>query len=405
MLSSGAVRAAIAFASNLVLVRFIAPAQFGEFALALAAIGLFLSVISLRMGVHVIRLRDEELAEGRAALYWNVLAQETLVAGVLASAWLVWSGSFTAWTAVLLAGLLSQHLVNNSLAFYERQQHYSRIAALEGGSAIAAHALAVALVLLGAGPAALYLRELALGVIFGALLASVGGLYTGRLRWLGLAEWRQVLAEARGIWLEGMLEGAFQRATVLLAGALGSTSAVGFFYQARRLAVVPQQLLKPLTDRMALNWLSRSETRAEQRRLLLRLLGLVAAPLLGLAAACVAFADPIVPLLFGDAWRPAAELLVLMAGVVLFFSLFGITRTFLIATRRMRYLLLAQLLQWVGLALPLAVWWVGRPLGVELVALGLSVSCLFAFVTCLVCALRHTSEVELSPPTAPADAR
>ena len=45
MLTSGVVGAVIAFASNLILVRYVAPVNFGEFARGLATVGIFLAVM------------------------------------------------------------------------------------------------------------------------------------------------------------------------------------------------------------------------------------------------------------------------------------------------------------------------------------------------------------------------
>lgn len=382
MLTSGALRAAVAFGSNLVLVRFVAPEEFGEFALRLAGIGLVLTVVALPMGTQVIRLRDDELAE-RDDVYWNVLVQGTLLAGAIAGAWISWTGAWTPWMAVLLAGMLLQHFVNSQIAFYERTQPYVQIAVLEGASVLASHGLAVVLVIAGIGAGALYLRELAMALVLMASLASVGGLHRARLHWLDRADWLHVLRQVRGIWLESLLAGAFQRVSVLLAGAVGSPAAVGFFYQARRLAVVPQQLLGPVTGRMALNWFSRSSDAGTRRRSALRLIALVSAPLVALAGLAVALADPVVPMLFGESWRPVVPVLLQMLGVVVFYSLFGITKTYLVAARRTRYLLIGRVVQFVGLGLPFVGILFGREVGVAHVALGLSVAYAFVFASCL----------------------
>lgn len=380
MLTSGIVRAAFAFGSNLILVRAIAPEQFGEFALALAAIGMFETVISLRVGVQVLRLRDDEFTTERRRLYWSVLIYEVIAAGLLSAGWLAWLGTLSLWTGILIVGLLVQHWVTHTISFYERQQPYRRLATLEGGAALVAHSLAAVLALLGAGAAALYLRELALGLFLVGALALAGGLRPERPRWLGLDDWHSVLRDVRGIWFEGVLEGAFQRVTVLLVGAVGSPAATGFFYQARRLTYVPQQLLAPVTGRMTLNWLSRDTDPAAQRRLLRKMLVLLALPLLALALLCLALADTIVPILFGESWRPAAQLLRWMVGVIVFYSLFGVVKTYLIAMRQLRLLLVARVLQWAGLLLPLAPALWGDPVGVEHVALGLSLSNAVVFV-------------------------
>jgi O-antigen/teichoic acid export membrane protein len=293
MLSSGLFRAAIAFGSNLVLVRFLLPEEFGTFALRLATASLVLSVVSLRTGTQVIRLNEAEVAEGGLSLYWNVLIQETAVAGLLAWAWLSALGEGTGLTAALPVGLL---------------------------------------------------------------------------------------------------QGAFMRVTVLLAGVAGSPAAVGFFYQAHRLAVVPQQLLDPLTGRVALNWFSRAESESERRRGGIRLLVVVLLPLLACLILVALLAEWAIPLVFGEAWRPVTPLLLGLSGVIVFYSLFGVARTYLLASRGTRYLVTGSALQFVGLLLPTLAWLLGKPRDVMDVAHGPSLAYAISFAFCAFFAWRKPAD-------------
>lgn len=389
MLTSGVARAAIAFGANLVLVRFIDPSGFGTFALRHAAISLVLTVLSLRVGVIVIRLQESEFSAADRGLYWSVTLHETVLAGILAAGWLLATGDLTQGTGILLVGILLQHISTNVIAFYERKQPYRRIATLESISQLTAHAIAIGLVLTGAGAFALYLRELALPLLTGSALVALGAVPRERPRLLRFAEWRSVARQARGLWLEGMLEGAFARVTVLLAGAVGGASGAGLLFQARRLAVVPQQLLSPVTSRLALNWFSRERGASARRRSALRLLGLLTPPLILATGLSIAFATPVVPVLFGERWNDAAGLLVAMSGIVLFYAPFAIVKNLLLAERRTRYVIAARFAQFAGLGLPLAGALFGRAIGIEQVAIGLSVAFLLAFLTCLAFSFRN----------------
>ena len=98
----------------------------------------------------------------------------------------------------------------------------------------------------------------------------------------------------------------FERMPVLLADVFGSERGAGLFFQARRIAGFPHQLLGPLADRLGYNWFSRAESTVARRRSLIRVLVVVTVPLLFAAAAAVTLGGLIVPWIFGEEWRAAA---------------------------------------------------------------------------------------------------
>ena len=57
-------------------------------------------------------------------------------------------------------------------------------------------------------------------------------------------------------------------------GAIASEKAVGLFFQARRLAIVPYELMMPITSRMADNYFSHKVQGVERRRQLGLLIGM-----------------------------------------------------------------------------------------------------------------------------------
>lgn len=350
-----AVQAGIAFAANLVLVRFVAPDGFGRFAVAVAGVNLALSLLSLRVNMLIIRCPQSRLDARRCAVYHSVSVAESVGVAGLMAVWLAATGSADGWTLALLGGLSLGHALGLNKAFFERSLDYRRIAACETGATLAGHAVSVAAVLAGLGPAALYLREAASALVQAVLLRRAGALSAHPLVWPTAAEWRAVLAEARGVWADGVLEGAFTRVVLLGTAAFGGERAAGLLAQAQRLAVIPHQLLGPIVTRVAAAWFGQAAEdparRAEGRR---RLLAAAALPLAIAAAATVLLADPVVPWLFGEAWHDAAPLLAALAGMVLFTSLFEISRAYALSARRTVPLLAARLSQYAGLGLGFA---------------------------------------------------
>jgi len=90
-----------------------------------------------------------------------------------------------------------------------------------------------------------------------------------------------------------MSKNGLTRLTILFVGFFGGERAAGFFFQALRLANLPQKILSPLVDRVAGNWFSRTEQRDERRKGRDKLLLILAAPLALGAGLTIAFAYPV----------------------------------------------------------------------------------------------------------------
>ncbi|MBW2531754.1 MAG: oligosaccharide flippase family protein [Deltaproteobacteria bacterium] len=222
---------------------------------------------------------------------------------------------------------------------------------------------------------ALYVREAFVVLALGPWLHRLG-----QFRSLGVAlptwsTWRSMLRRASLPWADGVAESLFDRLLVLAAAAAGGERGAGMFFQAYRLAGVPHQLLHPLLGRMALNWFSREEdARARMRRR--RQLVLLGAVPLGLAAAAaIVFADPVVPVVFGERWRPVVPILGALSGFILFNTLFATHKNYGFATNGIKVLLAARVLQYAGLGVALLPLLLGHEVDVALVGVGVS----FAF--------------------------
>jgi O-antigen/teichoic acid export membrane protein len=351
LMGSSAVQSLIGFASQLILMRLLGPADFGGFALALASAGLVLVVVSPRLGILVFRARDAEYTEEfRHRLNSAMTLEAALSLGIML-VWLMAIGVESLWAFPLAAMLALGHWANSVTSFYERDMPYRRLVAIETGSQAVGHGLAVVLALAGAGVASLYLREAIVVLVRTGLLWRIGAIPRWPLRVVSVAEWRAMIAEARVPWLDGIVDGGLQRLTILVAGALAGTHGAGLLFQAQRLAMVPHQILSPVVVRLAGNLFSRIEGKSDRRRTLGHITALLALPLSAAAAAAWAFADPVVPWVFGENWREAGPVLSAMAGVVLGFSLFELGRSYCLSQRLDRLLLTGRVVQYGVLGL------------------------------------------------------
>lgn len=359
MVSGGALQAASGFFANLVLMRLLMPEDFGRFALVQANVGLVQAIANLRVADAVVRLEDDELNPNRLALFWAAMLIESLVvaAGSLMFLWLADLLIMEAW--VLLGGALMQPFLMMHIRLFERRLDYKRVSVLETGSVISSHGLAVVGAVLGVGPLVLYLR-LWVVVLGRAIGLTVYRAWSPvRLRLPSVADWRGLIANLRGFWADGLVEQSFERVVILLVGYFAGERGAGFFFQAKRLAIVPHQLLQPLAARVSYNYFSRLPQQ-EAFVLLRRTLRNLGAALLVGGVLCVALADPVVPFLFGEAWRPAAVVLVAMSGVVVFITPHTILKFYAMARRRMRrFLVFGRGAQLVCFAAAVALHYIG----------------------------------------------
>ena len=112
------VQVAIAFGTNIVLVRYIAPEGFGRFAITLATASLILSLVSIRVNSLIIRVPDGDLTLSLEERYFSYLTIETLVALVIGLAWVGLAGNPGALELSLVVFICLQHWINQNKSFF-----------------------------------------------------------------------------------------------------------------------------------------------------------------------------------------------------------------------------------------------------------------------------------------------
>lgn len=355
LFSGNFIENAIALAAQVVIARFLFPEDFGRFAITLANTSLVFVIFSLRVQTLILRRPAAELTREVRERYFFAFTVESILGAMVTLATVHWFHDLGLLDVMLIIALALGHWVETNRVFYERRMDYRRLVPVEVGSKLIGHAVAVVMVVMGAGVMILFLREFLVSVLRLAGFGAVGALTMERLRWLPWREWRLLFAESRALWADGVLEGSFHRVVILLSGSLGGAEGAGLFFFAHRLALVPQLLVTPITARLSSNWLSRQEDRVLRRRSFQRFIAVVAVFSSVMALAAIIFADPVIPWLFGEAWRSAVPVFMALAGMILFSILFEVAKVYFYVEGAGRAMLVSRLSKFAVLALVAAV--------------------------------------------------
>ena len=374
------IQAIVGFGVNLVLVRYLAPEEFGRFAIILAGAALVYSILSLRTETMVIRVSVDQLTDGAKDRYFGAALIETVLATSVICIWMMVTSSYGNWEIGLVLAIGLRHWMFQNKAFFERTMPYRKLALIETLVATASHFVALGLVLCGVGWSVLFIREIFLSIAGLLGIWAIGGLSLRKFKFPSLADWQLLFNEARGMWLDAALENGLARLTILFVGLLGGDRAAGFFFQALRLANLPNQVLSPIVSRVAGTWFGRTEDRTIRRKGRDKLLLVIAAPLALGAGLTVAFADPVIPWMFGVEWSRTVELMIGLSGFIFFLSLFEVLKSYCWFARHMRWMLIGRIFQYIGVAIPVYAAATNVMAGDMAMAIGQSVAYGLAFV-------------------------
>ena len=320
--------AATGFIANLTLVRFLAPEDFGRFAIVQANIALVATIFSLHLTTLLLRESEKELQDDNRDIYLNALTVEIAVVGMVGFVALWLLGLWGVWAATLLFGQLVHIWTHAQKIMYERKFHYKSLSVLESGTYLVSYAFAVVGVIMGLGALVLYLRIWILVIGQLVWLHRAGGVLKLRWRWLAASEWRHVVRQVRKFWMDAVLDQSYDRVAVLLVGVLASERVTGYFFQAYKLVSTLHQLLRPLAERVLFNYLNHRVS-AERRLALVKKLVAIEAALLSVAAIATAIcAGILIPLIFGPEWEPVVPLLQGMSGVIACATMFSSLRAY-----------------------------------------------------------------------------
>ena len=353
------IQTAFGFGSNLLLLRFLAPEDFGSFAILFAKIGLVFSIFSVRTSTLIIRASDAEFDDRRKDLYYTVGLIELCVTFII-SLFVLWLGNEITYISMLMLFILSlRHWTETNRAFFERSMQYKSLSIVETFAKVTGYTLCVTAAFLGWGVMALVFRELVMTIL--GLLGQIWikGVTIRSLILPRFSELKQMSREASGIWFDNLLQGTFSQGTILIAGYSGGAKVAGYFFQAQLFAQIPHLLLSPMVNRAVFNWFSRIKEIKDRQFAKNHILKLVSLPILTFAIASVFLVDEVVPWLLGHEWTPVAPIFVGLFGFIIFLTPFEILRTYSIAGHKLVQLNVVRSIMQIFLLLPVINMYVG----------------------------------------------
>lgn len=296
-------------AGGIALARLLTPEAFGLYAILVFVITLGVRFSELGLGAALIQRRDLDLTGGLGAAFTAtfalslVLAAAIVAAAPLLARWPGVSSDVTApvrWLALLIV-LASLRMP--AMVLLERRLAYVPLTIAETADTVTFNAVAIAAAVAGAG---------LWSFVLGALAARVANL---AVLWIA-TRWRPTFSVDRGELAPVLRFGILFQGSVLigLAGdavvptfvtAWSGIAAVGYLNWAATVAFLPLQVVS-IAGRVLFPALSSLQTEpARFAEATARALNRVTTILYPAAALLLAGADPVVRLVFGDAWAPA----------------------------------------------------------------------------------------------------
>jgi PST family polysaccharide transporter len=376
------------FAVSLIMARLIAPEQFGVFAVALTVWSVLGTMAEFGLGSDLVRAEDPQRRIP------TVATMGLLTSGVLAGAMALSAGPLGAAFAspesepvirVMALGMIAFGFTIVPAAMLQRSFKQGTIFAVNGSALVVSTAVMTGLAVLGHGPMAL-----AIGQVCGQLATALGFFLVTRMR-LRLGFDRRIAAESAAFCLPlasaNLLSWLLISIDNLVVARVLSPVELGFYVLAFNVSTWPMSAIGQSIRVVALPAFARLGSRAEQGRALAVITGPVWAVGLLLGLGLAALSGPVIGVLYGDRWRPAATAL---AGLALFGAvrvIFDLFATFLISLGATRPVLLVQV-WWLLIMVP------GMIAGVSWLGLsgaGLShvvIAVLFVLPAYLVCLAR-----------------
>ncbi|PYN44195.1 MAG: hypothetical protein DME00_25390 [Candidatus Rokuibacteriota bacterium] len=296
-------------AGGIALARLLTPEMFGLYAILIFVITLGVRFSELGLGAALIQRRDLDLATGLSAAFTATFGLALVLgAAIMAAAPLIarWPGVSSEvampvrWLALLV--VLSS-LRMPAMVLLERRLAYLPLAIAETADTVTFNVVAIAAALAGAG---------LWSFVLGALAARTANL---AVLW-SATRWRPTFRWSRHELVPVLRFGMLFQASVLIAvagdavvptfvTAMSGVAAVGYLNWAATLALLPLQVVS-IAGRVLFPALS--SLQAEPQRFAeatARALNRVTTVLYPAAALLLAGADPVVRLIFGEAWVPA----------------------------------------------------------------------------------------------------
>lgn len=355
-------------AIGVVLARLLGPEQFGTFAVAMVALMAVLSFNELGVSLAIVRWREDPRVIAPTVTTISVTGSVLFsAAGYVTAPWFagaMGSPEATDVVRLMLLAVVINGLVASPAALLQREFRQGTRTAIDQVNTWLGATVSVVLALLGAGAMSLAIGRLAGAAVSAVMFIAVSPLplrfgfdrrYVGRLLRFGLP-------------LAGASVAVFAIGYVdqLVVGAVLGTTALGLYVLAVNLASWPVTLFSQPLRSVAPAVFARMQHDAralgDSFRAVFRALNALALPTCLVIAGS---AGPIIALVYGTAWLPAAYALRWLAVFAAVRIVFELSYDYLVVVRRTGWILFVQLV-WIA-AVSIGVW-LGTRRGIEGVA-------------------------------------
>lgn len=311
-LANTVISRAATFGLGVVLARILSPAEFGMYATALVMQMLLLVINDLGVGAALIRRSD--MVERMLPTAWTMSVGGGAVCAVVAfsvsgpMAALLGSPGATGILQLMSLNILTNGFASVPASLLKRDFEQGKRLVADLVGLVVNLGLTLSLALAGAGPWSLAIGHVTAGSLVCVLLMATTH------RWPKFGYDREYAGEVARIGAamagSSVLLICLQSAPQAVTGRLLGAGAIGYFFIANNVANWPVQIISTTLERVALATFSRAK---EDGRALGRtaaaVIGLVAGAVLIAGTSLALLASPIIAVVYGHAWLPAASML------------------------------------------------------------------------------------------------
>ncbi len=312
------------FAMGLVVARLVAPRVFGIYAVALIVHSILIGVSDMGLGSALIQGGDEELDNNAPTVMSIALLTGLVLGGLMALsapmlAGLVGVPASTETIRIMAIALPLAGISSVPSALLFRGFRMDRMFIADTANTFIGGGIVIPLVLIGLGPVALALSFVA-GQLITTVLVTV---YSPRRYWPGWNRHRAGGLLRFGMPLAGanVLTNLVRNVDYVIVGRLLGPVELGYYTLAFNMSGWPQNLIGQVVKQVSLPAFSRMrEDGRDMGRAFCKMLNQVARLTLPVCLFMGALAHPLIVLVYGQKWAPAAAALVGL-------SIMGVART------------------------------------------------------------------------------
>lgn len=325
------------FAISLVMARLLAPELFGLLGMATVFTGFAKVLNNLGFGAAIIQRKDVDQALLSSIFWVNLCLCSVLTLGAIAASplvgWLYDDERVPPILIALSANLFIAGFVTVPAAMLQKQLDFKSLAVREIGSVVVMGLTGITLAWLNFGVWALVIASIAQQLSAALLLNAVSTFRPTRQ--LDRHRLRECVRFGIGITGTNIFNYFSRNADNVIIGVALGPLALGYYGFAYKLMLFPRNALTQVVNRVLFPKLSSIQDNDSEITEIVRKAAITIAAISFPLAACVMlFADPVIPQVLGEKWKPAIPLVIILAPVGAMQSLWSIATQIMLAKGR-----------------------------------------------------------------------